>query len=150
MIWKPNVTVAAVLEAEGRFLLVEEVTQEGIRLNQPAGHLEEGESLLDAVVRETLEESGYVFEPRHIVGIYQWKSKESTFLRFAFSGKIIAHDPDRILDEGILRALWLNPDEIREKPCRSPMVLQCVEDYLSGKRHSLTIITHYPFKKEQA
>ncbi len=150
MIWKPDVTVAAVLETEGRFLLVEEITQQGLRFNQPAGHLEESESLLDASVRETLEESGYIYAPQAVLGIYQWKSPEKTFLRFAFTGTIISHDPDRRLDEGIIRAIWLTPEEIREKPCRSPMVLQCVEDYLADRRYPLDIINHYPIQKEQA
>ena len=150
MIWKPHVTVASVLELEGRFLLVEETTPQGLRLNQPAGHLEENESLLDASVRETWEESGYIYDPQALIGIYQWKSKDKTFLRFAFTGTILSHDPDRMLDEGIVRAIWLTHDEIRKKPCRSPMVLQCVMDYLSGSRHSLDIINHYPIRKELA
>lgn len=150
MIWKPHVTVAAVLESEGKFLLVEESTPDGLRFNQPAGHLEENESLIDASVRETLEESGYLFDPQALIGIYQWKSIEKTFLRFAFTGTILSHEPDRTLDEGIIRATWLTLDEIRNKPCRSPMVLQCVEDYLANRRYPLDIINHYPIQKELA
>lgn len=148
MIWKPNVTVASVLELDGKFLFVEEHTPDGILLNQPAGHLEPGESLVDAAIRETLEESGYTFEPQAIVGIYQWQSGTTTYLRFAFTGQILAHDPERKLDEGIIRALWLDPDEIATRGQRSPMVSQCTVDYLDGKRYPLDIITHYPTRQE--
>lgn len=147
MIWKPNVTVAAVLERDGKFLLVEEETGQGVRFNQPAGHLELGESLIFAVVREALEESAYEFEPQNLLGIYRWHSKASdtTYLRFAFTGRILAHHPERKLDEGILRAVWMTPEEIRatQSRHRSPLILRCVEDYLAGKRYPLDIITHY-------
>lgn len=147
MIWKPNVTVAAIIEQDGKFLLVEEHTQQGLLFNQPAGHLEPDESLLAAVVRETLEESAYAFEPQHLVGIYRWHSVASatTYLRFAFTGRILAHHPGRALDEGIVRAVWMTPEEIRETKARhrSPLILRCVEDYLAGCRYPLEIITHY-------
>lgn len=147
MIWKPNVTVAAVIERDGKFLLVEEKTSQGIRLNQPAGHLEAGESLLQAVTRETLEESAYTFTPQHLLGIYQWQAPESgtTYLRFSFTGTITGHDPLRPLDKGILQAVWMTPDEIRATQARqrSPLVLRCVEDYLAGKRYSIDLLTHY-------
>jgi 8-oxo-dGTP pyrophosphatase MutT (NUDIX family) len=147
MIWKPNVTVAAVLEQDGKFLLVEEETGQGIRFNQPAGHLESGESLIFAVVREALEESAYDFEPLHLLGVYRWHSEASdtTYLRFAFTGRILAHHPERKLDKGILRAVWMTPDEIRATASRhrSPLILRCVEDYLAGKRYPLDIITNY-------
>jgi 8-oxo-dGTP pyrophosphatase MutT (NUDIX family) len=147
MIWKPNVTVAAVIEQHGKFLLVEEHTSQGLLLNQPAGHLEANESLLAAVARETLEESAYTFEPQHLLGIYRWHapSSDTTYLRFAFTGSILAHHPERALDEGIVRAFWMTPDEIRTSTSRhrSPLILRCVEDYLSGKRYPLELITHY-------
>ncbi len=147
MIWKPNVTVAAVIEREGKFLLVEEETSQGVRFNQPAGHLEPGESLLAAVSRETLEESAYSFIPQHLLGIYHWHSTESatTYLRFAFIGTLAGHDATRKLDEGILQALWLSPQEIRDlrQWHRSPLVLNCLEDYLAGKRYPLELLTHY-------
>ena len=147
MIWKPNVTVAAVIEDRGRFLLVEEETAQGLRYNQPAGHLEAAESLLDAVARETLEESAYHFLPQHLLGVYRWQSREAdtTFLRFAFTGQITGHEPGRKLDSGILQALWLPPEEIlaTRSRHRSPLVLRCVQDYLAGKRYPLEIITHY-------
>jgi len=147
MIWKPNVTVAAVIERDGKFLLVEEETSQGLRYNQPAGHLEADESLLAAVIREVLEESAYHFVPQHLLGIYRWHSPESdtTYLRFAFTGTITGHDPDRPLDNGILQALWLTPDEIRDTQShhRSPLILRCMEDYLAGKRYPMELLTHY-------
>jgi len=147
MIWKPNVTVAAVIERDGKFLLVEEETSHGLRYNQPAGHLEADESLLAAVKRETLEESAYHFMPQYLLGIYRWHSSESgvTYLRFAFTGELTGHDSDRPLDTGILQAVWLTPDEIRATQARhrSPLILRCVEDHLSGKRYPLELLTHY-------
>ncbi|MEO8331656.1 MAG: NUDIX hydrolase [Gallionella sp.] len=147
MIWKPNVTVAAVIESGGKFLLVEEETSQGLRFNQPAGHLEAGESLLAAVSREVLEESAYHFVPQNLLGIYRWHSTDSdtTYLRFAFTGAITGHDPGRSLDTGILHAVWLTPDEIRATLTRhrSPLILRCVEDYLAGKRYPLDLLVHY-------
>ena len=147
MIWKPNVTVAAVLEREGQFLLVEEETDEGIRFNQPAGHLECRESLTDAVIRETLEETGYRFVPQYLIGVYNWRSeaRDVTYLRFSFAGQITGHDAQRPLDEGIIAAHWLTIDEIRalEDRHRSPLVLRCIEDWQAGKRFPLDLITHF-------
>ena len=147
MIWKPNVTVAAVIERDGKFLLVEEETSQGIRFNQPAGHLEAGESLQVAVAREALEESAYSFIPQYLLGIYNWHSPESdtTYLRFAFTGSITGYDATRKLDTGILQAVWLSPDEIRalQQRHRSPLVLRCIEDYLAGKRYPLDLLVHY-------
>lgn len=145
-IWKPNVTVAALMERDGRFLLVEEETDEGVRFNQPAGHLDEGESLVAACAREALEETAHAFTPTGLVGIYQWSRPQGdiTYLRFAFAGEVGARDTARQLDAGILRAVWLTPDEIvacRERH-RSPLVLQCVQDYLAGRRFPLDLIKH--------
>jgi 8-oxo-dGTP pyrophosphatase MutT (NUDIX family) len=150
-IWKPHVTVAALMERDGKFLLVEEETSEGIRFNQPAGHLDEGESLLEACAREALEETAHAFTPTELVGIYQWprpkKENEGdiTYLRFAFAGKVGAHDTARTLDMGILRAVWLTPGEIEATVGRhrSPLVLQCMRDYLAGRRFPLDLIHHY-------
>ena len=150
-IWKPNVTVAAVVEQDGRFLFVEEETTEGVRFNQPAGHLEEGESLVTACVREALEETAYAFTPTELVGIYQWprpkKENEGdiTYLRFAFTGKVDGHETGRPLDEGILRAVWMTPEELAACTARhrSPLVMQCVQDYLAGRRYPLDLIRHY-------
>lgn len=147
MIWKPNVTVAAVIEQGGKFLLVEENTVQGLLFNQPAGHLEPDESLLAAVVRETLEESAYTFEPQHLIGIYRWHAPQSdtTYLRFAFVGRILSYHPEQSLDEGIVRTAWMSPEEIRasQERHRSPLVLRCVEDFLSGKRYPLELLVHY-------
>ncbi|MBA3998448.1 MAG: NUDIX hydrolase [Candidatus Accumulibacter sp.] len=147
MIWKPNVTVAAVLERDGRFLLVEEETEDGIRYNQPAGHLECREALRDAAVRETLEETGYAFAPQYLVGVYSWRNeaKDVTYLRFAFGGEITGHDAARPLDEGIVAARWLTLDEIRALAPRhrSPLILRCIEDWLAGRRYPLDLLTHY-------
>ncbi|MDD5179735.1 MAG: NUDIX hydrolase [Gallionellaceae bacterium] len=147
MIWKPSVTVAAIIEQDGKFLLVEENTLQGILFNQPAGHLEPDESLLAAVVRETQEESAYSFEPQHLIGIYRWHAPQSdtTYLRFAFTGRTLSHNPEQALDEGIVRTVWMSPEEIRTSQARhrSPLVLRCVEDFLSGKRYPLELLVHY-------
>ncbi len=149
-IWKPSVTVAAVIERNGSFLLVEEETSDGIRFNQPAGHLEPNESLVDAVTRETLEEAAFDFSPSALVGMYMSRylssrtGQEVTYLRFAFSGELgRAHD--RALDYGILRTVWMTRDELLEceNKHRSPLVLRCIDDYLAGKRAPLSVIyTH--------
>jgi ADP-ribose pyrophosphatase YjhB (NUDIX family) len=147
MIWKPHVTVAAVLERDGKFLLVEEKVNEQICYNQPAGHLECRESLIDAVKRETLEETAHHFVPKYLVGIYNWRNeaKDITYLRFAFGGEIVGHDATRPLDDGIIAARWLSLDEIRalEAQHRSPLILRCIEDWRAGKRFPLELMTHY-------
>ena len=146
-VWKPNVTVAAVAELEGRFLLVEERTEDGILFNQPAGHLEPGESLIEGARREAIEETAYDFFPEFLVGVYRWHEPDAqtTYLRFAFSGRIGRHHPQRALDEGIVRCVWLTPAEIVSSRARhrSPLVLRCVEDYLRGNRFSLDLLVHY-------
>jgi 8-oxo-dGTP pyrophosphatase MutT (NUDIX family) len=146
-LWKPNVTVAAVVERDGRFLLIEEETERGALYNQPAGHLEAGESLIDAVIRETLEESAYHFTPTALLGVYHYyyRPNDTTYMRFAFRGDLTGHDPLRTLDAGILRALWLGADEIRasSERHRTPLVVRCVEDFLAGRRYPLDLITHY-------
>ena len=147
MIWKPNVTVAAVVQRDGKFLLVEEETETGLAFNQPAGHLEEGESLVDAVVREALEETAYHFKPTHLVGIYNWKhpAKDVTYLRFAFAGELRGWEVDRKLDEGIVGARWLTLDEVKATQARhrSPLILRCIEDHLAGKCYPLDLLVHY-------
>lgn len=143
-IWKPHVVVAAVLEEDGRFLLVEERTDQGLRFNQPAGHLEAGETLIDAVRREVFEETAYHFEPDALLGIYRWECarRARTYLRFAFTGIITGYDPTARLDEGILRAVWMTPAEIRmvEARHRSPLVARCLEDYETGRRYPLELL----------
>ena len=152
VVWKPNVTVAAVVEREGRFLLVEEETPEGIRLNQPAGHLDPGETPLDGAVREALEETARVFTPSALLGIYMARTLPATerepvtYLRFAFVGTVGAAEPGRTLDHGILRTLWLTADEIRARrpEHRSPLVMKCIDDYLAGQRYPLSLVYAHP------
>jgi len=146
-IWTPHVTVAAVIEKSGRFLLVEEQTVDGLRLNQPAGHLEAGETLAQAVSRETLEETAHDFAPTALVGVYMTHfaragQDEVTYLRFTFCGDVGVGHPARALDTDIVRTLWLSADELRACPQRhrTPLVMQCVEDYLSGRRFALELI----------
>ena len=144
MIWTPHVTVAAIVERDGRFLLVEEETDQGIALNQPAGHLEENESLSEAVIRETLEETAWHFRPVALLGVYRWLSaqNQTTYLRFAFTGELLRHEPQRPLDAGILRSVWMTAEEIRQSASRhrSPQVMRCVDDYLAGVRHPLAAL----------
>ncbi|MDP2154785.1 MAG: NUDIX hydrolase [Sulfuricella sp.] len=147
MIWKPNVTVAAVIEQDGKFLMVEEETGEGIRFNQPAGHWEADETLAQGAAREALEETAHHFTPEWLLGVYRWRHPRNdiTYLRFAFAGKVHGHEPQRQLDSGILRAVWLSREEIRAtaERHRSPLVLKCVEDYLAGTRYPLELVTHF-------
>lgn len=145
--WKPNVTVAAVVERDGRFLMVEEHTPDGLRLNQPAGHLEADESLLQAVVRETAEETAYAFVPECVVGVYLWTRPQGdvTYLRLAFAGTVGATPADTALDAGIVRAVWMTPGELRacESRHRSPLVMQCVDDWIAGRCFGLDLIRCY-------
>ncbi len=146
--WKPSVTVAAIIELEGRFLLVEEHTQEGLKLNNPAGHLDPGESLPAGCAREALEETTHSFTPTALVGIYMSRMQRAstgediTYLRFAFCGKLGGVQPDATLDHGIVRTLWMTPDEIRASTDRhrSPLLLRCMEDYLAGQRLPLDLL----------
>jgi phosphatase NudJ len=151
-VWKPNVTVAAVVEHDGRFLLVEEDTPDGIRLNQPAGHLDPGETPLDGAIREALEETARAFTPHALLGIYMARSLSAagrepvTYLRFAFIGTVGEPEPGRALDHGILRTLWLTADEIRARrpEHRSPLVMKCIDDYLAGQRYPLSVVYAHP------
>jgi len=147
MIWKPHVTVAAVIERAGEFLLVEEETDEGVRFNQPAGHLECRESLCAAVRREVLEETGYDFVPGALVGVYNWRNeaKDITYLRFAFAGEISGHDAARQLDDGIIAARWMSLPAIRALADRhrSPLILRCIDDWLAGRRFPLDLLVHF-------
>jgi 8-oxo-dGTP pyrophosphatase MutT (NUDIX family) len=146
MTWKPDVTVATVAERDGKFLFVEERASGRIVINQPAGHLEDGETFLDAVVRETLEETAWRFEPQAVVGVYVWRPQHQarTFLRVAFSGRLLDHDPARPLDRGILRTRWLTRAQLAETrlALRSPLVTRCLDDYLAGARYPLSLISH--------
>lgn len=146
MVWKPHATVAAIVERQDKFLLVEERSRGQLVINQPAGHLEPGESLLQAVVRETLEETAWHFQPEALTGIYHWRNPDTgnTFLRACFCGAAVAHEAERALDEGIVRALWLDRAQLlaRGEQLRSPMVMQCIDDYLAGKRYPLDVLVH--------
>ena len=156
--WKPSVTVAAIVErvvdGERRYLLVEEHTDRGLRLNNPAGHLDAGESLDQAVVREVLEETARRFEPQALVGVYLSRfhrpdtdeSEDVTYLRFAFCGTVSEPESERTLDEGIVRTLWLTPDELRASAAmhRSPLVQQCIDDHLAGRRYPLQLLRAHP------
>lgn len=140
-VWRPDVTVACIVRRGTRFLLVEEQVRGELVINQPAGHLEPGESLPAAAVRETLEESAWTVRLTGLVGIYQWTNPDnnSHFLRFAFAGEPLSHDAARPLDEGIVRALWMTRGEIAAAAARlrSPMVLRGVDDYLAGRLQPL-------------
>ncbi len=169
--WKPSVTVAAVIEREGRFLMVEEHTAQGLRLNQPAGHLDPGESLIQAVVREVLEETACRFVPQALLGVYLARlqrplaadqacadvarggvattapaaGEDITYLRFAFVGTVGEPEPGRALDQPIVRTLWLSADELRAQPQRhrSPLLLRCLDDHAAGLRYPLeTLQSH--------
>jgi 8-oxo-dGTP pyrophosphatase MutT (NUDIX family) len=146
--WKPSVTVAAIIERDGRYLLVEEETPEGLKLNNPAGHLDPGESPQQGVVRETLEETARAFTPEAIVGIYlarferPARGEDITYLRVAFCGSVSEADPARPLDHGIVRTMWMSLAEVRASAARhrSPLVLRCIEDHADGRRFPLELI----------
>lgn len=150
--WKPNVTVAAIVQRHDRFLLVEEHTRDGLRLNTPAGHLDPTETPLQACVREVLEEAAYDFTPTALVGVYMNRfvrtrtGSDITYLRFAFTGDLGQHHAHRALDEGIVRTVWLSLEELQASAHlhRSPVVLQSVRDYLAGRRFDVSLIQADP------
>jgi len=145
MTLKLDFTVAAIAERAGRFLVVQERASRRVVLNQPAGHLEDGESLVEAVIRETLEETGRGFEPQAVTGIYLWRGPgRRTVLRVAFAGRVGERDESRALDRAILRTAWLGRDELAERATelRSPLVLRCIDDYLRGTRYPLELLNH--------
>lgn len=150
--WKPSVTVAAIVEREGRYLLVQEQTSEGLRLNNPAGHLDPAESTLQAVVREVLEETACAFRPEALVGVYLSRfhrpatGEDVTYMRLAFCGRVGEPEPGRVLDQGIECTLWLTPDEIRARRAehRSPLLMRCIDDHLAGRRYPLELLTCDP------
>jgi len=151
--WKPSVTVAAVVERGGRFLLVEELTPEGLKLNNPAGHLDPGETPEHGAARECLEETACTFTPEWLVGVYLARfqrpavdgnpAEDITYLRFAYGGSVSAANPARTLDAPVVRTLWLTPDEVRASAARhrSPLVLRCIEDHLAGRRYPLGTVS---------
>ena len=141
---RPAVTVATIVERDGRFLTVLEETRAGRRLNQPAGHLEAGEPIADGAARETLEETGWRVRPTHLVGIYTWAAADNgaTFVRFTYVAEAIAHDAARPLDAGIVQALWLTYDELaaRRSEHRSPLVIRCIDDHRAGRRWPADVV----------
>jgi 8-oxo-dGTP pyrophosphatase MutT (NUDIX family) len=145
-IWRPSTTVAAVIERDGRFLFVEESIEGRRVLNQPAGHLDPGESLMAACAREVLEETAHRFAPTGLVGIYRWHyaPRDVTFLRFCFRGTVSAQEPGRVLDKEIVALHWLTAGELRARRAehRSPLVQQCVDDYLAGRNFPLDVLSH--------
>lgn len=145
--FQPRVTVAAIIERNGRFLLVEEETSAGLRLNNPAGHLDPGEAPAEGCARETLEETAHHFAPTHLVGVYLSRNErangeDTTYVRFAFCGELGQLESGRALDTGIVRTLWLTEAEIRATADRhrSPLLLRCLDDYLAGKRYPLDVV----------
>jgi len=144
MIWKPHVTVAAVIEQEKRFLLVEEETSKGLAFNQPAGHLEEGEDLIAAVKREVCEETAWKFEPERVVAVQLWRKAPEfpSFLRVCFAGQCHSHNSEQKLDEGIVATHWLTRAEIAERQARlrSALVLLSVDDYINGEHYPLSML----------
>ena len=152
--WRPNVTVAAVIERDGRFMLIEEHTADGLRLNTPAGHLDPGESPSEGCAREALEETAHQFTPTALVGIYLARFQRGegdaledvTYLRFAYAGELGAKEEGRALDHGIVRTLWMSVDEIRAsvERHRSPLLLQCIDDYLAGQRYPMSLVSTHP------
>ncbi len=148
-VFRPNVTVAAVVERDGRFLLVEERSGDGrLVINQPAGHLEADESLVAAVVRETVEETGWRVEPTGLVAVYRWRHPvtDLVILRFTFAARALAELPDAKLDEPVERALWLSRAELlaRSAELRSPMVLRSIDDHLAGRSMPLDLLVDVP------
>ena len=146
MIWKPHVTVAAIAEMDGKFLIVEEMVDDQLVYNQPAGHLDSGESLIEAVIRETFEETAWTFQPEALVGIQLWRHPvhSESYLRFSFCGSCYEHNKSTALDSGIVQVLWLSREELMDSnhKLRSPMVLRTIDDYLEGRRYSLDILEH--------
>ena len=143
-IWTPHATVAALIERDGRYLMVREHTRHGIRINQPAGHWEAGETLLDAVCREVLEESGYEFTPTALLGIYvsDKDDKSVTYLRMTFIGTVGDAPTHDELDDGIIEAVWMTPDEIMAERAihRNPIIAQCLTDYVNGQKLDLALV----------
>ena len=147
MVWKPHVTVAAVIKKDNKFLLVEEETSNGLTFNQPAGHLEKGEDIITAVKREVNEETAWQFEPEQIISVQLWRKNPRfpTFLRVSFSGNVHSYNSDQPLDNGIIATHWLNRDEIAAKKSqlRSPLVLTTVDSYLAGEHYPLSLLKSF-------
>jgi 8-oxo-dGTP pyrophosphatase MutT (NUDIX family) len=146
MTWRPDLTVAAIVQRDDQFLVVEERIQGQLVINQPAGHVEDGESIVEAAVRETLEETAWRFQPRHLLGLYLWRNPGNGFstLRVAIAGDVTGHEPQRPLDSGIVAAHWMTRGQLLAPATRlrSPLVLRCIDDYLAGVRHDLSALSY--------
>ena len=147
MQWKPNTTVAAIIEKNNRFLFVEEEIEGKLVFNQPAGHLEKGETIIEAVKREVLEETAFDFTPKSLIGVYLYtnpKNGDITYLRFCFYGICAKERNERKLDKGIVQTIWMSKEEIERKGrMRSPMVLHCIDDYVKGNSYPLTLLNYF-------
>jgi len=139
-----HITVAAVIETDKKFLMVEEHCSGQLVINQPAGHLEPGETIVEATIRETLEETRWTFSPEFLVGIYRWQNPQTaeTYIRIALAGQAADPDSSLSLDDGIVRALWLSLDEIKQQEARlrTPLVMKCINDYLAGAHYPLDLL----------
>ncbi|MEK9771458.1 MAG: NUDIX hydrolase [Nitrosomonadales bacterium] len=144
--FKPEITVANIIIKDSKYLIVEEETEYGIQLNQPAGHLEKEESLITAVIRETFEETKYIVEPLSLINIYQWVSQKGTpIIRFTFESEVLNYDENAKLDKGIIRSLWMSEKELKKnkKILRSPLILKSIEDFQSNNKYPLSILKNY-------
>jgi 8-oxo-dGTP pyrophosphatase MutT (NUDIX family) len=146
MTWRPELAAAAIVQRDNRFLIVEERIHGALVFNQPAGHVDDGESIIDAVVRETLEETAWHIKPRALLGVYLWRNPANghSILRFAIIGEALRHEPDRELDVPVVAAHWLSREELAARPgrLRSPLVMRCIDDYLGGQRHDLAALNY--------
>jgi 8-oxo-dGTP pyrophosphatase MutT (NUDIX family) len=148
MIWTPRATVATIVEQDGRFLFVDEVADGRRVLNQPAGHVDEREPILQAALRETIEETGWEVEITHLVGIYTYTNPDLiTYYRFCYAARPLRQIPDAKLDHDIIGPVWLSLEELnaRREQWRSPLVIKCVEDYIAGRRFPLDLVYEHPF-----
>lgn len=146
MIWRPDLAAAAIVQQGNRFLIVEERIRSSLLFNQPAGHVDDGESIVDAAVRETLEETAWHFVPRALLGIYLWRNPENghSILRVAISGEVTGHEAGRVLDKPVVAAHWMEREQLLAQPdrLRSPLVMRCIDDYLAGHRHELSALSY--------
>lgn len=146
MTWRPDLAAAAIVQRDDRFLVVEERIRGVHVFNQPAGHVDDGESIIDAAVRETLEETGWQLLPRYLLGTYLWRNPANgqSILRVAIVGDVTNHDPHRLLDQPIVAAHWMSREQLLAQPqrLRSPLVMRCIDDYLAGQRHELSALAY--------
>ncbi len=146
MIWRPDLAAAAIVQQGNRFLIVEERIRGALLYNQPAGHVDDGESIIDAVVRETLEETAWHFVPRALLGIYLWRNPANghSILRVAIIGDVTGHEAGRKLDHPVVAAHWMEREALLAQPgkLRSPLVMRCIDDHLAGQRHDLSALNY--------